>query len=325
MSVIVAHAQIPSSPIDGVTVKTDPENPAPSQNVTVSIESYNTDLSSASIVWSVSGKTYNSGIGLKSIIVKAPKLGVSLNINIFIKTAEGREIQKNVSIRSGSVDIIWEPKGYVPSFYKGKAPFVYQNYLHLVAMPHLSKDGINEIDPATLIYRWKMGGKNIEGAEGYGKQSVDIKADDIPKQIDIDVEVYTKDQQRNTVGKLLLDPTNPSVYFYEDSPLYGILYNKALTDRVQLKNSEMKILAVPFGFNIDSKNDSTSYSWSINNVEQPDLLKNQSITIRTKGDQDGSSNIDLDMRSLNDILQGARGSFSVYFSKKTTQEPGVTF
>ena len=323
-SVFVVSAQIPTT-IDGITITTDPENPAPGQNVSISIESYNTDLSSASIIWSVGGKTYNQGIGMKSISIKAPKLGATLNVNIYIKTSEGREVQKSVSIRSGSVDIIWETKGYIPNFFKGKTPFAYQNTLHLIAVPHLSVDGIKEINPATLIYKWKLGGKYIDGASGYGIQSVDIKTGEIPKQIDISVEVYTKDQQRNTFGEISLNPTSPSVYFYEEDLLYGIFFNRALSNRVQLKNSEMKVLAVPFGFNMDSKNDTNSYSWSINNVEQEDLVKNQSIIIRTKGDQSGSSNIDLDIRNLNNILQGARNSFSVYFNKKATADTNVTF
>ncbi len=319
---LTTHAQIPSS-IDGVTVNINPENPSPGQNVSISIESYNTDLSSATMIWSVGGKVYSQGLGIKSISIPAPKLGLTLIINVLIKTSEGRSVQKTVSIKSGSVDMIWEARGYVPAFFKGKSPFVYQNSLHIVAIPHLSSDGTKEINPGTLIYKWKINGKNIDGASGYGKQSVDIEGGDIPKQLEINVLVNTKDEQQSTVATIILDPTEPSLSFYEEDPLYGIFFNKALFGRVVLKNSEMKVISIPFGFNF---NNQISYVWSINNIEKSDLSKNKSITIRTKGDQEGSSNINLDIRNLSSILQGARGEFTVYFNKKPVQQDqNVTF
>jgi hypothetical protein len=76
----------------------------------------------------------------------------------------------------------------------------------------------------------------------------------------------------------------------------------------------MKVLAIPFGFNLANRD--ISYVWSINNIEQPTLIKNRSITIRTKGDSDGSSNVDLDIRNQDDILQGATEGFTVYFNKR---------
>ncbi|HEY9583861.1 MAG TPA: hypothetical protein VJI66_02785 [Candidatus Paceibacterota bacterium] len=308
---VITHAQIPTS-IDGVTIDTSVSNPRPGQSIEVSLESFSIDLNSASVVWLVAGKTQEQGIGLKSINVVAPKSGPGLTITAVIKPSGAGEIRKTITIKTGSVDIIWEAHGYSPPFFRGKLPYMYQNSIRLIAMPHLSRDGVSELDPKTLVYSWKKGGKYIENGQGYGKQSVEIPAEDIPKPLEITVEVYNREQTEKTEGAITLEPTEPSLSFYEEDALYGILWNKALTGRVSLKNSEMKILAVPYGFNINNN----TYAWSINSIEQPDLIRNRSITIRAKEDTEGSSDIELDIRNQSSILQGARDEFSVFFNKK---------
>lgn len=322
LSFSYTNAQLQTS-IDGVTIASNPESPAPGENVTVSIESYLIDLNSASIVWLSNGSSIASGIGMKEVKIKAPTIGKKVIISAVIKASSGQEIRKAIVVKSGSVDIIWETRGYTPPFFKGKNPLVYQNEVKLTAMPHLSLDGIKEVDPKSLVYEWRSGGKFIEGAVGYGKQSITIKADIVPKPLEIRVNVYTRDQSQGTEKSITIQPTEPSISFYEVNPLYGTLFNKALSSRISLDNSEITVFASPFGF--DFKNNSLNYTWSINNVEQPDLSKNQSITLRTKGDVDGSSSIDLDIRHISNILQGARSAFSANFKKKVIEDTSTTF
>jgi len=318
----VSFAQV-QTPIDGVTIDTDISNPRPGQIIEVFIESYSFDLNASSIVWIVDGKTYNQGIGMKSIDIVAPKLGVKMTVNAVIKGSDGREVQKSMSVKTASVDIIWESYGYTHPFYEGKIPFVYQNSVKLTAIPHIAKNSTEEIDPKTLVYSWKRGGKYIDGGQGYGKQSVIIPADDLPKNVEITVDITNREQTQYTMGSMTLVPAEPSISFYEEDSLYGILYNKALSGDVTLKNTEMKILSVPFGFNLTDRD--ITYAWMINTIEQSNLMKNRSITIRTKGDVEGKSNIDLDIRNQDDILQGARNSFSISFSKKNNIDEPITF
>ncbi len=310
------YAQVPTS-VDGVNISMNIENPRPGQSVEISLESYLLDLNSSSIVWLVNSKTQNQGIGLKKISIIAPKVGIKSTITAVIRTPDGIEVRKSISIKTGSVEILWETEGHSHPFYKGKLPFVYQNKVKLIAIPHLSKDGVREIDPKTLVYSWKNNGKYVENGQGYGKQSIEIQGSEIPKPLEISVNVYNREQTDNSTGYMILEPTDPSISFYEDDLLYGLLFNNALTDKTRLNNTEMRVLAVPYGFNI---NKNYSHAWSINNIEQPDLIRNRSIIIKTKGDTDGSSNISLDVRNIEDILQGARSEFTVYFNKNRSEE-----
>ncbi len=315
LSFSYTNAQMSTS-IDGITITSVPINPEPGENVIISIESSLLDLDSASTVWLSNGKNIYSGIGKKEIIVKAPMGGKKLIVTVVLKDHNGREVQKAVVLKSGSVDLIWEPINYTPPFYKGVGNLVYQNKIKLIAIPHLYSSETKELDPKNLVYQWRLGGKYIDGASGYGKQSITIDAGDIPKHLDISIDVYNREETQTAVKKISLKPKEPSVSFYEMNPLYGIYFNKALSTKISLEDSEMTILSAPFGFSF--KKNQLVYTWSINNTEQSSLSNNQSITLRKKDDTSGSSDINVEVRSNENIMQGAQSSFGVDFKKKET-------
>ncbi len=317
----MVNAQAPSS-IDGIDISISPDNPVPKSAVEVKVESYITDLNSASVLWIVDGKNFSKGTGIKSIQVPAPEIGKTKTVNAVIQTSEGREVRKTIVIKSGDIDLIWENRGYVPTFFKGKAGFAYQNTLRITAIPHLSSGGATEISPSDLVYKWKVGEKVYLDQSGFGRQFIDLESGDIPKQLDITVTVSSRDGRQQTIGQISLEPNAPSIIFYEIDPLYGIFFNKEIKSTMNLKNSETTVLASLFGFN---KNDKLTYTWSINNVEQPELTKNQSITLRTKGDVEGSSDIDLEIRNTDSFLQSARSAFTALFKKKAVEETNTTF
>ncbi len=307
------HAQTPTS-IDGVEITTNPDEPAPLQDVTVSIESFNTDLNAASIIWLVAGKTYAKGTGITSIHVTAPPLGKELAVSTIIMTVEGKEVKKALSIKSGGVDLVWESAGYIPPFYEGKALYTYENQIKVSAMPHLSGPK-GELDPRTLIYKWTENDKVVQDQSGYGKQTLNIQ-EETPRPLEIKVDVGTPNGSQKGTATITITPGDPSITFYEDDPLYGIFFNKAIPESLNLINPEVTIHAVPYGFTTSTRVP-LSYSWSINNLERNDLSTNQSITLRTKEDTEGSSDISLRIRGIATILQGAQNAVSVMFSKKT--------
>ncbi len=309
----IVHAQIPNS-IDGIQISSTPEIPNPGQNVNIKVESYNTDLNSASIVWIVDGKNYKQGTGIKSINILAPDMGKNINIVIAIMTSEGKEIRKTVTIKSSSVDIVWESAGYTPPFFKGKSLFAYQNSIKVTAIPHIAGSNGKELDPKTLVYKWTKNDKVMQDQNGYGKQTVIIK-EDTPRPLELEVEIETKNGSQKASAYLTLEPIDPSIIFYEENPVYGILYNKALNENKSLNAQEINVVSAPYYFNIYNKNSPLSYVWSVNNLEKPDLSRSQTITLRSKGDTSGSSLINLEIRNLDDILQGASRSIRLNFNK----------
>lgn len=315
----ITNAQIPGS-IDGVEISVSPEYPSPGQNVKISLESYTTNLNAASIVWIVDGKNALQGIGAVSINVSAPDIGKKTAVTAVIVTAESKEVKKSVILKTGDVDLVWESSGYIPPLFKGKALFAYQNGIKVTAIPHLSGASGKEIDPKTLVYKWTKNDKVMQDQSGYGKQTFTF-VEELPRPIEIEVIVTTRDGGEQGRALVTLEQGNPSLLFYEEDPLYGVFYNKAIKNRFTLKKEEVSILAVPYFFsNVGGENSPITYSWSINNLLQPDISTNRSITLRSKEDSEGSSDLSLEIRNTGKILQGAKQNTTLLFSKQTIDE-----
>ncbi len=323
-SIRMAQAQVslPSS-IDGVTISADINSPAPGQNVEIKVESYNTDLNRASITWLENGKTVDTGTGKKTLTVAAPTPGKELKVTAIITTVEGRAVNKTISVISGDIEIVIEPDAYTPPFFKGKPPYIYNQNLKIIAVPHLVAKNGAPLDPSKLVYKWKRDYNVLGDQSGYGRQVLLYKSGLVPRPVSMTVEVSSLDDGVLGEKTVNLEATDGSLLFYEEDPLYGVMYNTAVGDRFNLKQQEVRFLAIPFGFNREH-GDQITYAWSVNNVENPDLGSTRSLTLRAKDGAEGSSIIGLDVRNGYDILQGAKASFTAYFSQKKLDNQ-VTF
>jgi hypothetical protein len=310
----LAHAQVPSS-IDGIDITTTPANPAPGANVEISVQDYLSDITSAYITWVVGGKKITEGVGKSDVNLTAPALGKTENVVILIHTEDGKDIQKSVTIQSGAVDMIYESQGYVPPLYPGKQDFAYENTVKIVAMPHLADSSGKELDPSTFLYNWKQDSTVMQSASGYGKSSIEITGSVIPRATTIDVSVSTRDGSQTATGEIVLQPGSPSVVFYKDDPLYGVLYNAALGMQTVFTDPEITLLAAPFSFTMPAPGqNSLQYAWTINGTGQDNLSSNRSVTLRVPDTRtDGTYPVDLQLQNTDQILQGATGDINVLF------------
>jgi hypothetical protein len=310
----IAHAQVPTS-IDGIDITINPTNPIPGKNVEISLQDYLSDISSAYITWVVNGNKVTEGVGKNDITLTAPALGKESDVAILIQTEDGKTVQKSVVIKSGSVDLVWESQGYAPPLYQGKQDFAYENSLKIIAMPHLADSSGVEIDPTTLIYNWKQDSTVLQDQSGYGKQSVTITGSVIPRPTTIYVDVSTRDGSETASGVITLQAGSPSVVFYKDDPLYGVLYNVALGAQTTFSNQEITLLAVPFSFTMPSlTNNNIQYSWTINGAAQTGLTTNRSVTLRVQDTSaDANYPVQLQLQNMKEILQGATNAITVMF------------
>lgn len=309
------HAQgIPASD-NGVDIISSAVNPSPGQKFTLKAQSFTANLDSATITWKVNGKVVLTGVGEVSLPMIAPDLGKKTTISVTAVTAEKVTLANSYTFSAGSVDLIIENSGFIPAYFQGKLPTSYQNTVKVIAMPHLATADGKEYDPKDLVYLWKKNSRVIQDQSGYGKQAVTIVGDIVPRAFTLTVTVTTKDSSLSADGYIQVPFNSPSLSFYVDDPLYGPLYNSAISDNLYIgAQKETGVLAVPFGFNKpDSGLGNLTLSWMINGYEYPDLSSNQSIILRAPDGADGSSNIRLDIRNSKDILQNAITSFSARF------------
>ena len=323
ISLVVAQG-VPTS-VQGINLVLSTDNPSPGQAITITAESYISDINSSNITWSLNGSLYQKGVGLTSIRAEAPELGKRLNITVTAITSDGRTLDAAISIGSGNIDLILESDGYTPPFFKGKIPLAYQNAYRVVAVPHLADPTGAEYDPRTLVYQWTKDTRVVQDASGYGRQVFSWKDEMVPRSRIISVKVSARDGTAQAEKAIIFEASNPFIGFYTNDPLYGPLYDKTLGESVGLgSKGELSVLAVPFGFNkslsdsaaFSDGTDDLSFSWMINSIAQTALSASESIVLRAPEGQGGSSNISLEIRNASDILQGARNGFAAVFSAK---------
>ncbi|MDP3981016.1 MAG: hypothetical protein Q8Q33_06375 [Chlamydiota bacterium] len=301
-----------------VEVTASADSPIPGQKVTVTAKSFNSDINSSKNTWTVNGAVAESGIGLTSITVTSPELGKRLTVKFTAVTTDGITLTGSTIVGSGSVDMIVENDGYVPPFFLGKLPVAFQNTVKIVAIPHLANSAGTEYDPKTLVYQWKKNSRVIEDQSGYGKQSITLVGDVVPRAYNISVTVSTRDGSAQAQGIKAIEFASPSINFYVDDPLYGPLFNMAVGKTMRIgQEKETGVLAVPFGFNSVNTSGNLSLNWLINSFLQSDLSAKRSVILRAPAGQGGSSNIQLEIRNNAKILQGATAGFSAVFSARS--------
>ncbi len=320
----VVFAQVPGS-TEGLTLVVTTENPIPGQSVKVTAQSFTIDVRSSKLVWVINGKTIQNGIGLTALEVIAPALGNKLTIKVTATTPEGLIASSVLELGSGSIDLITETDGYVPPSFKGKISPVYQNAVKIVAIPHLANSKGIEYDPKTLIYEWIKNERVISDQSGYGKQSITIVGDIVPRPYDIEVIVKSRDGEAQAKNSILISTQSPFINFYEDDPLYGVLFNKSILDTIRIgSQKETSLLAIPFGFNTLNKFEDLTWSWVINSNKRPELTSHRSIILRAPANTSGSTEIRLDLRNTENILQGADNQVTAEF-KADKKAEAVTF
>ncbi len=297
-----------------------PENPSANQNVSASLSSFDTDLNAATITWQVNGKTIQSGKGIKKASFKTGNINTSTKIDIQIVTQQGEKITKSYSIKPTEVDLLWQADGYTPPFYKGKTMFVHQNKITFIAIPHILNSSGKEISPTNLIYKWTRNGVVMEDSSGYGKNTFTMTGSLISRQLDVTVDVTSPDTGAVGFAETLVTPRDPEIYLYEKSPLYGVLFEKALTQTVQLTGKEMGVVAVPLFFGTTyAENPSLSYNWGINGSVVGTDTHTASRIFRQQEGTVGTSHISVSIEHASKILQSMNTGFDLMFGTQTKQ------
>ncbi|MEI8337823.1 MAG: hypothetical protein WCF92_01600 [bacterium] len=295
-----------------IDVNVEPQAPSPNEAVKISLEAYGTDLTKADIIWKIDGVTAKRGRGLLELNTTAGGAGTSKKIDIAIIPFNGPEVDKSITIAPEKVDIVWEGKTYTPPFYKGKALYSSQSNVVVAAFPNFKANGSIGVDPSHLTYNWLNDTDAIPEYSGYGKNFIIYNGLILLDSHTITLNV-TSDTSAQSTAFVNLAPYQPNVLVYEDSPLYGILFNKALPTSFALSNSEITLAAFPYNFVFNSRTDKdTQYTWSMNG-EDLSITNQPSMVFKTTSSDVGQTSIGIDVKSISNFLVEASQSLDISF------------
>ncbi|TAK57463.1 hypothetical protein EPO17_01945 [Patescibacteria group bacterium] len=309
---------------NNVDIELAPQHPGPNTRVSVDIKNYSIDLDRSTITWYLNNKQMQKAVGLTHFEFRTGALGTTSSIDIVIATLSGKVVRKNILVRPGEVDLVWETSGYVPPFYKGKASYVNQGFVTVVAIPNMVGTNGKKLSAKNLVYKWSVDGE-VQGSDsGYGKDSYTFRGSIVPKATEISVEASSLADGTRATESIELDPERPQLLIYQDDPLYGVLYNKAILDTFPLTTDEATFVTIPYFFSGKTPTVANlDYVWSMNGTDIGGAAKKNRVTLRRSSEADaGSAQVSVAVENSREILQSTEYDFSISFDRKAKE---ITF
>ena len=197
--------------------------------------------------------------------------------------------------------MIWQANNYTPYWYKGKAQPTSESEITVSALTRmLDNDGV-EIPFDSLVYQWKVDGKNLSASSGVGKNSITFRGGKRGEVNKVSVAVSNVNNSLTTSAQTTIQINDPEIVFYEDRPLVGVVWQKALGAEAGIVD-RMIIRAEPFFF---SDKDKLHFVWNLNGDQtKPDETNPSRIMLQTAS-KNISSRIGLLLSHPSKLLQEA--------------------
>ncbi len=305
---------------NALRINTTPKHPGPFESVIVDVEDFSIDLNKVEIAWTVDGKVMQRGVGIKRLQFTTGALGTVSNISINM----GGDVRQMV-IRPTVTDLQWQADTHTPPFYKGKALHSNQDPITVVAEPFFINSQGVRLDPTKLIYKWKQNEKLDNNASGYGKKTFRVIPSVLMKPIQVEVEVTTPDNTYHSLSSINISDTKTEVLLYENHPLYGITFEKALNGKeFSISGQEIRVIGMPLFFSNEQKRiDQLAFDWKLNDskTNQPG---NEIIFRKPEGSSGGRSLVGLGVKNPTRFAQSSNSSFYITFQDAGTSPAGQT-
>jgi hypothetical protein len=305
-----------SNSVSSIDLSFSPFSPSAGDSVILTVSSDSLDLNSSKIVWYIDNVARKEAAS-QSITIKTKSSGEKTSVKVVVETSDGiiKEVSREIS--PGGVDLIVEPIAYTMPFYKGKPYFIKEGMAKIIAVPDVVVNGV-KVSNKNLSFKWSRDNTVLGSNSGRGQNTIVINSSIPIRDIIIGVEI--SDVDGNVLGekskKIILD--DPKILFYENSPLYGVLYNKAIINSYYLgTREELRIAAKPFSFSFltDTSSD-VSFSWSINDSEVlPTGKINEMLLKQTTVGAKGVASIFLNLSNNNKMNQYTSKGFDVEFGQ----------
>lgn len=275
-----AHGQFGG--VDPLELSVSPAYPKPYQTASVRPSSTLIDLSASDVVISVNGSVVSRGSGSvpTNVTVGGPGSVTTVRVSA---TIEGQTYSKELRIRPADVALIVEPSTTSHPFYLGGVGVASEGQLRLVAIPDLRSAAGTRINPASLVYTWRLGDRILEAQSGIGKSYLTATAPVRYRDTLVTLTVATQDSSVVAQSQALIAPIDPLVRIYRNDPLLGPLFDTALSGSMMMTGDEQTFRAVPYHFT-----GGTTITWLVNSAESG---SDDDITLRATGSGGGTANL----------------------------------
>lgn len=268
------------------SVSISPQYPAPLSKVSLSFLSSTLDLTNATLSISVDGKNIYKG-SVQPVAVTIGKTGSVTSVTATM-SLRGTSFSKTVSIQPQDVAIIAEPISSTVPLYPGKSHTPLEGDVRIVAVANMRNASGVGINPSTLSYAWTVEGASIASASGIGKTSIIVASPLQYRARDVSVAVTSPDGSLVGGDSLSLSAREPTIRVYENDPLLGIRFDRALSGTYTITNTESSLYAAPFS--LPTTSGAPLIEWFLNGSP---AQTGASITLRPTGAGQGNATLSL--------------------------------
>ncbi len=298
-----------------VTVTTVPEKPQPGEKVTITVQSFSTNVDKAYIVWSVNGAVKEEGPGKSTFTFTNGKAGSVQKVSVSITTEDRRVITRSFTFAPAKVGLVVEGDTYTPPFYEGKALFTPQSTLKVVAFPEFVTDTGYSIPAENLVYTWKVDGDVVQSSSGYGKSSFVMEGNLIPRSMNVSVDVSAYGSPLTAGQSIEVDSENPEILLYQDNLLYGTQRQQAFASGISMTGKEVTLVAEPYYLSVHvPASTDLRYAWTLNGEEVSPLAQPNVIGFENRSGEAGTAVLGLAIEHMKKILQAPSLSTQVQFA-----------
>lgn len=318
----IAHAQIDIPEMqNAISLSISPEHPTPGSTVHVTAVGSSIDLSLSNTTWTVDGTPVETGEGITEIDVPLGTLGKGVTIgfnadsNIFSGSAQ-------ITVVPTQVDLLWEADSYTPPFYSGKALPSAGSALRLQAIARFMRPDGSIVPSNSIKYTWKKDGRVIGSVSGKGKASVSIPAPSLYGSSIYSVEAISADNLYTGSASTRISSIEPKIALYEDHPLFGLMYWNPIGTRMNISESEMGFVAIPYFIPTSNiKDRQLTYNWVINNTPiTPDETEPNKIIINADNSS-GSAAVQLGITHMTNFFLDSAASWFIQMAAQSTDKP----
>lgn len=313
---LTVHAQFSLTGLERpLDVSMVPQYPAAGEEVRLSVSSYGIDLDRSTIIWFSNGREIARNT--TETTVTAGNLGSTADITVVAEQPDGLIGSGSARIRPTEVDLIWNSDSYAPPYFEGRRLAGSGARIHAEALARFVGPGGTSVASENIVYTWYRSGTRIAG--GRGMASIELAGPALFTTIELSVVAQSVDGAYIGRAAVRISGVDPSIELYENHPLFGVLYHRALTGTVITGEKEQSITAVPYFAHVSTPEDpSLIYEWAVADYDiQPDPEEPQTITVTSNGYM-GPLRIGLDLTSTSDLFMKARGAWELTFSESSS-------
>jgi hypothetical protein len=235
---------------------------------------------------------------------------------------------KTITLNPADVDLIYEAQTYAHPFFKGKKQFTSESVVTFIAIPNFVTPAGRKIPDGELVYTWKTNGTVQQSVSGYGRNTFTLKGTLIERPMQVTVDVSAVNSTLASTQSIYIHSTSPEIVLYENNPLLGVVYDKAIMGTFLLERPQVDFEGVPYFFDAQTKDSaSLNYAWTINGVTVTSKTQTENyMLLRNDNNEEGQATISATVNHVQNILEVAETRLDLNFKKvENTTNEAVTF